>query len=321
MGFGIRRVYFSSTKETHATIKGGTIFGYDGCIDSSTPTSIDITDSGVSPLGRLSDAGVEYINIQQCENLDTIDLSSLDGCLTLQGIRIFRNKGTFKRLVLPSGCPVLSEVTIESNYPQIKQGTYSPMSPVDLSVLDGSPNLRYLRLNKNGCSLILPSKCPSLEVINLTKSKVEDWRLDGCPELKLVMLTSLGPETIYSPSHTGKITPHTGETMTLDLNPLLRHYMSAEAPPIIYISDEYDLRVEDNITDYDRLPNNVRDRIIQYSYGTRYGYFIFLEVGEKTGEEARSDPVYKEYREISYLYGEEVASRYADLRPPPDKNL
>lgn len=304
--------FFDSTKETHATIRGSTIIGYDGCIHSSTPSSIDIAENGVSPLGELAEVGVEYLSVQQCDKLESVDLSALDGCSTLQGIRIFRNNGDIKNLVLPSGCPSLVEVIIESNY--------SPVNPVDLSVLDKSPELRYLRLCKNGGSFILPSECPSLEVLVLNWSTVEDWRLDGCPELKLVMLTSLNREVVrYRDRFDGKIKvdPYGGKKLTLDLEPLLKHYISTEKPPIIYISDEYGYRVEDQITDYDKLPQTMRERIIQYSYG-KQDFFIMLQVGEREGEAARYEPVYEECVYISRLYGEEVSSQYADLRPPPE---
>ena len=312
MSFGGYRIFYNSTQETHATIRGSIIAGYDGCIHSSTPASIDIAENGVAPLGQLTDEGIEYLSVQQCDKLESVDLSALDGCPTLQGIRIFRNNGDIKSIVLPTGCPSLVEVTIESNY--------SPVHPVDLSALDKSPELRYLRLCKNGGSFILPSECPSLEVLVLNRSTVEDWRLDGCPELKLVMLTSLGREVVrYRNPFDGKISvdPYGGKKLTMDLEPLLKHYISTEKPPIIYISDEYGYRVEDQITDYNNLPQNIRERIIQYSYG-KQDFFIMLQVGEREGEAARDEPVYEEYVYLSRLYGEEVSSQYADLRPPPD---
>ncbi|MFW9862953.1 MAG: hypothetical protein ACFFET_11750, partial [Candidatus Thorarchaeota archaeon] len=174
-GFGSRRVYFNPTREKHALIKG-----FKGRIDSSTPSIMDSTDGGVAPLGELAGEGVECLSVQQCNDLDFIDLSSLDGCPTLQGIRIYRNYGNIKHFVLPSDCPALYEIDMEGNY--------SLVHPIDLSVLDGSPSLRILRLPDNGGRFILPSECPGLEVLNLNGSTVKDWRLEGCPELKLVML-------------------------------------------------------------------------------------------------------------------------------------
>jgi hypothetical protein len=311
IGFGNRRTYFNPTKETHATINGKAIIGYNGRIDSSTPTSIDTVDTGVSQLGRLVNEGVEYLNIQDCEDLQDVDLSSLDGCQTLQGIRVFRcwNQGTLKRLVLPSGCPSLVEVTMES--------IFSFGHPIDLSVLDGSPNLQYLRLCNSG-RFILPSKCPSLEVLNLTNAAVDEWRLEECPGLKLVMLVSLGPEKFHVQTLRGTPGVFYGGPMTLDLEPLLRHYMSSERPPIIYISDKHGFRLEHNVTDYDRLPETVKNRIIQYTC-SEYG--AFLQVGRKTGEKARRSRFYRrEYWKISTLYGEEVPSIRAFLGKLQDKD-
>jgi hypothetical protein len=69
-GFGSRIVYFNPYREKHALIKG-----FEGRVDSSTPAVIDSMDGRVTRLGELAGEGVEYLSVQQCNDLDFIDLS------------------------------------------------------------------------------------------------------------------------------------------------------------------------------------------------------------------------------------------------------
>jgi hypothetical protein len=143
----------------------------------------------------------------------------------------------------------------ELEIPRPKEPVQPPV--FDLSGLDGCPRLRVFKIARNhfGKSIarghfgksgvILPSRCSALEAVLLNETKVEEWRLEGSPKIRLVKLEI--PDYDY-----GRI----------DLSPLLAHFKSPRKPPLISIEYKIDENPEYVIKGYDKFPKRVKERMI-----------------------------------------------------------
>ena len=196
-------------------------------MSDSTAITLSITCDAqhIEPSRLINYKCLEQLDIYRCENAKSIDLSALNGNQTLRIIRIINN-GRIEHLVLPSGCDRLEELIITNNKTVMKkQNRFPETIPLpkdfrerslfiqkrnqermiriqkrmilDLSTLDGSPRLRVFKIADNefdSSGVILPEWCPNLEVVLLNETRVKEWRLVGCPKLRLIRLKTLSHE-------------------------------------------------------------------------------------------------------------------------------
>lgn len=239
---------------------------------------------------------LEEITIQECVNVESINLNSLNNSPTLRVIRVVRN-GCY-RLTLPSGCENLEEVIIIDN--QLRRKTrprdselekvtvgqgcnpvkidgvvtvqrIEPKSsrqwkdefallqpkPIDLSVLDGSPKLRVLIARDSHAHVILPTKCPNLEAALLDNNTVEKWRLGDCPMIRLVTMSFRG--------------------IDIDLRTFLGQYKSPRTPPIIFVAYDFPEAGAGNfIVGFDSFPKRIQKRFVSWQTDRRWKEYCSL---------------------------------------------
>jgi hypothetical protein len=118
--------------------------------------------------------------------------------------------------------------------------------PIDLRVLNGSPNLIELKLENNHAPFLFPSKCPKLEVVFLSEFSCKGDCLDECPNLLLVKLERSGSE--------------------LDFGHFLDQYKTSKNSPIIFIKTAHDdIPLEYYIVNFKKLPQKIKDNFVTES--------------------------------------------------------
>jgi len=278
--------------------------------DSAAIEMTVTTSSKVIDISKLAECRqLIELTIQQCKNLETIDLSPLNGHPTLQVIKIIYN-GSFEKLILPSRCTNLEGVMISHNKkeleipengmivvyrpvktlkidgwpvlpserpkvtviggfpitwidgaPSVQRSEYSGFrfeerfkrkkyldeitmpEPINLSALDGSSSLRAIVVEDNHTSVILPSECSNLEGVFLERTRIQELRMDECPNIRLITLVDCPDELNY--------------------RRFLMQYMESQKTPVIFINNHSDWpMIESHVVDFKCLSKKDQERFV-----------------------------------------------------------
>lgn len=216
----------------------------------------------------------ELILPSGCVNLEEIVISGNKRKPPIQKQNIEKRNPELEKVIVDAGFRAImieGKVVVQREEPvsfserKAKQAIWDKIhsiQPIDLSVLDDSPNLRIIDLEDNDHrEVVLPSRCPNLEVVLLDDSRVVEWRLEGCPRLRLVTYFQDG-------QNDGK---------QLDLS-FLRQYKSPMKSPLIGI--RISMLIPDSISgiieDYEKFPEGIQTRIVELGKQSIPEYYVLL---------------------------------------------